>query len=118
MRNTAEVLTTAAATFKQRQPIYGDNAPRVGAALAALFPKGLTLNTADDFTRFYLYSQMVAKLGRYANNFQTPHMDSTLDATVYAAMLHATDQEKTPTPTPTAVLLTDSPLRKETIKAC
>ena len=93
-RNTAEVLEQGAQTFKDRQPIYGNNLPKIGGALAAMFPDGLTLKTEQDFGRFYCFLMTVVKQTRYANNFSTGgHPDSSYDACVYSAMLAAADED-------------------------
>jgi hypothetical protein len=93
MHTTDAVLERAATTFKERIPVYGNNAPKVGNALLALFPDGVTLRTAEDFTRMYLFMMLIAKEGRYANNFTNKgHADSLIDIAVFAAMLHSTDE--------------------------
>jgi hypothetical protein len=92
MHTTDAILERAAALFKERIPVYGNNAPKVGNALLALFPDGVTLRTAEDFTRMYLFMMLVVKAGRYANNFHKGHADSLMDMTVFAAMLLSIDE--------------------------
>jgi hypothetical protein len=96
MDNTDKILERGAQVFRERRPIYGRNAPKIGRALQAMFPEGLTLTTAEDFTRFYLFQMQLVKQSRYANNFlKGGHADSMVDTCVYAAMLQATDEEPT-----------------------
>ena len=94
MDSTPDILERAANTFRERRLIYGRNAPKIGAAMQALFPEGLQATTAKDFTRLYLLYMVVVKLSRYVNNFNNGgHADSLIDAAVYAAMLQAVDEE-------------------------
>jgi len=88
-----EVLLDAAKTYRERHVYYGNNSPKVGGALAAMFPEGLTLRTPQDFTRFYLFVLAIMKASRYANNITKAegHKDSAHDLCVYAAMLEAND---------------------------
>lgn len=89
-----EVLEAAAETFRQRQPIYGDNWLNYGPAVQALFPKGVNLKTADDHARFQLFCLIMVKWSRYAENFnQGGHEDSTHDNITYTAMLHQLDRK-------------------------
>ena len=71
-----------------RDESYGANYNRVGAAMEAFFPDGVRLRSADDFTRYHILTMMVAKIGRYAFNFERGgHYDSLDDLAVYAAIL-------------------------------
>jgi len=93
-RPTDAILMAAAATYRARHPIYGRNWHKVGGALAAMFPDGITLRTPNDHTRFYLFVLEVMKQTRYANNFANGgHADSMLDTSVYSALLTAVDEE-------------------------
>lgn len=86
--NASELLEAAAATWRQRNALYGDNYKRFGAVMVALFPNGLTLDTVDDFNRLGVFVQCVSKLSRYAENISRGgHQDSAHDLAVYAAML-------------------------------
>lgn len=94
MKTAAEILDEGAATYRQRNAVYGDNYKNVGGAFAALFPRGVTLKTVDDHNRFHILSLMIVKLSRYANNWNKGgHADSMHDNTVYSAMLEIIDQE-------------------------
>lgn len=95
MKVTADkFLDAAAETYRDRNKVYGDNFMRVGGALAALFPDGITLRTADDFNRFHIFVLGVVKQSRYCVNWDKGgHQDSVHDQTVYGAMLEAIDAD-------------------------
>lgn len=87
-----EFLAEAAATFKERNAVYGDNWQQVGDALQALFPKGIGLVCAEDWNRMHILMLVIVKLTRYANNWnEGGHADSIHDAMVYCGMLQAID---------------------------
>ena len=82
------ILREAAATYESRNPLYGDAYKHYGAAMMAFFPLGLTIGEPEDWNRFGLFSMMVSKMSRLANNMTTGgHYDSALDLSVYAAMM-------------------------------
>lgn len=84
-----ELLEAAAATYRERNAVYGDNYKYFGIAMCGLFPQGVTLRTADDFNRMGVLVQCLSKLSRYAQNLERGgHIDSALDLTTYAAMLN------------------------------
>lgn len=87
----AGLMMAGAATQRERAAVYGDGASRFAAAMIALFPEGLTLTTEQDFKRYGLLTQIVSKLARYTNHFDTPHRDSIHDLGVYAFMLEHAD---------------------------
>lgn len=95
MKKTGDkILAEAAKTFATRRKVYGENYKKVGPALAALFPDGLTLRTPRDFMRFTLFAIDMTKTSRYANNFSKGgHQDSVHDKIVYAAILESVDSE-------------------------
>src|SRR5690349_14282312 len=94
MKTADEFLTEAANTFKEKNKIYGNNYLNVGGAMAALFPDGVLLKTADDFNRFHIFMLGVVKQSRYCNNWHNVgHVDSAHDNTVYSAMLESIDEE-------------------------
>lgn len=94
MRTTDKILEKGAAVFRERFPVYGANAPKIGNAMHGLFPDGITLHSPEAFTRFYLLMMNIVKTSRYANNFNNGgHADSAIDAAVYMAMLQSTDDE-------------------------
>jgi hypothetical protein len=91
-----EKLTEAIKTAEEREKVYGVEAHSghtlTGAALAELFPDGVTLKTAEDFTRFLIFSMMMTKIGRYAVNFDKGgHKDSAHDCGIYSLILEDTD---------------------------
>lgn len=92
--NVSDILLRAAKTFAEKRPVYGDNWKKVGAALAGMFPDGLTVRTSEDWQRLYLLILIVMKLSRYSNNFLSGgHPDSAHDMMVYSAMIEALDEE-------------------------
>ena len=98
-RQTAKTITAAdkleamAATYRERNKVYGDNFVRLGHAMHAMFPQGLTINTPHDWTRLYFFFLQIVKSSRYATNFTTGGLvDSVHDAAVYNAMLEAYDE--------------------------
>lgn len=94
MKSVPEMLEEKAALYKQRNAIYGDNYKRFGPIMALLFPEGSPLKTNDDFNRFGILVQIVAKVTRYAENFNRGgHEDSLDDLAVYAMMLKELDNE-------------------------
>jgi hypothetical protein len=89
-----ELLMRAAKLYEQRNIVYGDNYKRFGPIMALLFPNGIELKTADDFNRFGIFVQVVAKMTRYAENFNRGgHPDSLNDNSVYSMMLQELDCE-------------------------
>jgi hypothetical protein len=86
MKNAGEILTDQLKTFDERGAIYGDNYLRIGPVMAALFPNGCTLTTADDWNRMHLFMMTMVKATRLAVT-DLKHFDSAYDAGVYYAML-------------------------------
>lgn len=85
-----EILDAGAATFRQRNAVYGDTYLAFGAAAAAMFPNGLTIRAGDAeaWNRLGVFVQCLGKLMRYAPNMAAGgHQDSAHDLMVYAAML-------------------------------
>lgn len=83
-----ELMAEAAKTFRQRNALYGDSYKHFHEHMMTLFPEGLTLKTADEWSRFGILFYAIGKLVRYANNFSTGgHVDSAHDLGVYAFML-------------------------------
>lgn len=87
--NASDILDAAAATYRERNTIYGSNYLNVGEAMKGFFPNGIELKTANDHLRFHLFCWIVGKLSRYANRWKEGHQDSIHDVAVYAAMLEA-----------------------------
>ncbi len=94
---TPELLESAAATFRERNALYGSNYQREGALLLALFPEGGIPAIADaaSANRLHVLVACVTKLQRYAHNFHRGgHRDSAHDLVVYAAMLEEFTDEQ------------------------
>lgn len=83
-----EILRAGADTYEARNAVYGDNYKRVGEVMAALFPQGLTLRTAEQFNQWHLFELMVVKMTRFTNS-KLEHADSIHDLQVYAAMVQS-----------------------------
>ena len=89
------ILREAAQTYEQRNPLYGDAYKHYGSAMMAFFPQGLFINEPADWNRFGLFSMMVSKMTRIANNITVGgHRDSSLDLSVYAAMMTEMTEQK------------------------
>ena len=79
--------------YLERRAQYGPSEEGFGHLMAGLFPNGLTLQGQENWARYGLLHQIVAKLVRYCNNFpEHGHADSLRDLRVYAAMLQARDE--------------------------
>jgi hypothetical protein len=91
-KNAGDLLQDAADLFKERAKTYGASYYTHGPTVAALFPNGVNLVTAEDFNRFAILNLMITKLVRYCNNFHTGgHQDSVADLAVYTKMLEEVD---------------------------
>lgn len=88
MASITETLEAMAATSRERGKVYGDNYKRIGPVLAALFPDGITLKTADDHNRYHLFLMIMVKVTRLAVT-NISHVDSVHDLAVYGAMLES-----------------------------
>ncbi len=88
-RNPAEILREAAELFETRNPEYGNTWVMTGDVMKALFPDGINLQTAHDFSKFNTLQLMVLKLMRICAHFHDDngHPDSIADLQVYTAML-------------------------------
>lgn len=89
-----EMLEAAAATYRERNKLYGDNYKLHGCVMAQLFGREIVLRTPDDHNRFGVLTQIVSKLTRYVANWEEGgHDDSLLDVSVYSNMLRELDDE-------------------------
>lgn len=94
MKTADQILDEGAATFRERNAIYGDNFRLVGPIMETLFPGGAHLETAEDHTRYHILVLQIVKITRYAQNWRKGgHHDSMVDLSVYAAMLAQIDGE-------------------------
>lgn len=92
--NAADNLERGAATYRERNALYGDNYKHFGMVMAGMFPEGLTLETPEDWNRLGVFVQAASKMTRYAQNFtRGGHADSAHDLSVYAAMLEELTDE-------------------------
>lgn len=82
------LLRDMAATYEERNKVYGDNFLRVGGILQAMFPNGVKLSSAEDFVRWHLFELKIVKLSRFAVSGLT-HQDSIHDDGVYSAMVES-----------------------------
>jgi hypothetical protein len=92
-KTTLEIMLAAAETYKERNKQYGDSYLRHAAIMKALFPKGLELNTNEDFNRFGVMNMIVSKLVRYTQNWYQPHIDSIHDMGVYCFIGQELDEK-------------------------
>lgn len=93
-----EQLRKAAEIYEQRNALYVDNYKRFGLVLAALFPDGISIASAQDpvsaGNRLGVLIQILSKITRYCENFNTGgHADSLDDLAVYAMMLQELDND-------------------------
>lgn len=91
MSTVPEILRSGAATYEQRNPIYGDNYKRIGEIMRIIFPEGLPTMDVEGWNQFGVWFMAFNKLIRYAvTPAEAPpeaRIDSAHDAMVYAAML-------------------------------
>lgn len=83
----ADVLSAAAATFRERNAVYKSNYLMVGPMVKILFPDGVPPEVVSSH-QFHLFELMLVKLSRFAISNLT-HQDSIRDAAVYAAMIES-----------------------------
>lgn len=89
-KRAPDQLEAGAATFRERNAIYGDTYLLFGDAMCAAFPQGLQIAAGDvaGFNRLGIYVQCLGKLLRYGPNLTGGgHQDSAHDLMVYGAML-------------------------------
>jgi hypothetical protein len=82
----ATMLNEAAQTLRERSNVYKDNSKVAGAILAAMYPNGITLKTADEQEMFTIISLIAVKLSRFAESGNI-HRDSVVDLVNYSAIL-------------------------------
>lgn len=89
-----ELMRAGAATYEQRNRLYGDSYKRFGQVMEALFPDGIEPQSLADWNRLGLFNMIVSKIIRYAANMPTGgHSDSAHDLSVYASMLEELTEE-------------------------
>jgi hypothetical protein len=82
------ILETGAATYRQRNAIYGDSWETFRDVMAVLFPDGLDLRDPDNIFVYNILSHILGKVVRFKNS-QFKNLDSIHDVSVYAAMIEA-----------------------------
>ena len=90
VKRAPDFLEDGAATFRERNAIYGDTYLEFGRMCAAIFPEGIRVEPGDvaGFNRLGVLVQAIGKIARYGANFSKGgHQDSAHDLMVYAAML-------------------------------
>jgi hypothetical protein len=89
-KRAPDFLIDGAATFRERNAIYGDTYLEFGRICAAIFPEGIRVEPGDvdGFNRLGVLVQAIGKIARYGANLNKGgHQDSAHDLMVYAAML-------------------------------
>lgn len=93
VKTVPERLRDAAKLFEERNKAYGGNYKNFGSVMSAMYPHGLEIRTAEEWTRLILQVHRVTKETRYATNFaRGGHGDSLDDMAVYAIMAAETDE--------------------------
>lgn len=82
-----DVLDEMAATFRERNAVYGDNYKMVGPMMKVLFPEGVPADLLHSH-QFHLFELKLVKLSRFAIS-GLQHIDSIHDDAVYSAMIEA-----------------------------
>jgi hypothetical protein len=86
-------LESKARIYEERNKLYGDNYKRFGPIMKMLLAnQSLNPADADQMNRLGVFTQLVSKVTRYAENFtRGGHDDSLDDLAVYAMMLKELD---------------------------
>jgi hypothetical protein len=93
-KTVPEDLREKASLYEERNKLYGDNYKFFGQVMMGLFPTGIELRTPDDFNRFGVFVQMVAKMTRISQQFVAGgHPDSNDDLAVYSLMMKELEAE-------------------------
>lgn len=90
----ASILDAGAATYTERNTVYGENYRMVAPIMRILFPRGIPPGILHS-DKWHMFELLVVKITRFATSTLT-HTDSIHDAMVYAAMIEAamTEEEK------------------------
>lgn len=86
-----QLIENAIATYQTKGQKYGHTYWKFGRVMEELFPGGLEINNADDWTRISIINQIVGKLIRYTKNFHDPNTEELDDLGVYAFILEHID---------------------------
>lgn len=88
-------LKQLAELFEQRNKLYGSTYKKHGPIVMAIFGGSIPEIRADiDSSRMAIINVVASKLSRYAENWQTGHVDSLNDISVYCQMLRELDDIK------------------------
>jgi hypothetical protein len=88
----ADILAAGAATFRERNALYGSNYRMVAPMVRVLFPDGVPPELVTRH-EWHLFELMLVKLSRFAiSNLR--HEDSVHDLMVYAAMIESILKEE------------------------
>lgn len=91
-----ESLRSAAAIYEERNKLYGDNYKKFGGWAHPLLDGNIDIKSPSDLNRFGILIQMLSKLSRYVENFNSGgHDDSLDDLAVYTMMLKELDNDLT-----------------------
>lgn len=92
LRRADEILHDMAATFRERNAVYGSNYRMVAKLVAVLFPDGVPpeLVVTD---QWHLFELKLVKLSRFAIS-GLKHKDSIHDDAVYSAMIESIIEEQ------------------------
>jgi hypothetical protein len=85
--SAANILEGMAATYRERNAVYGDNYRMVGPIMAILFPDGVPPEVLHS-DQFHLFELKLVKLSRFAIS-GLKHVDSIHDDGVYSAMIES-----------------------------
>lgn len=87
-KTVVEIQEECADILKERLSVYGESYKKNGLMLSAMFPEGITLKTAEDFSRFSAMNWIIGKLNRYSQQFENGgHYDSAIDIANYSVIL-------------------------------
>jgi hypothetical protein len=93
MSRPSKMLMDLARLREERRGSYGDDYLYHGKILRGLFPRGITLESEEEFNRFTLLILVTVKVDRYAANFKDGgHEDSLNDLAVYSQLLQHADE--------------------------
>ena len=91
----SEFLEESKKIMEDRESQYSSNYLNAGGIRKGFFPKGLKLNTEQDFLRYAMISHAIGKISRYCINFEKGgHEDSLKDAINYLSMLGSIDKDE------------------------
>lgn len=93
-RDPADILAEGAATFRERNALYGSNYRMVAPMVRVLFPDGVPPELVTRH-EWHLFELMLVKLSRFAIS-RLRHVDSVHDLMVYAAMIESIVKEEQP----------------------